>query len=140
MKAEKNYFSFFKIVAVACLMFLSSGKIFAQCQTIMAHVTSTSPAADPADSVIKICKGMSITFNGQATFSGSGTGATYAWHFNDGTILNGTSVTRTFPDQGVYVVDFIVTDNQGCNNKNCDSRRIIRKMIPKVLSAPKIFS
>ncbi|KAA5533319.1 PKD domain-containing protein [Taibaiella lutea] len=125
MKAKKIYTSILQILLISCLTFLLPGKAFSQCQTIMAHVTSTAPAADPVDSVIKICKGDGVTFNGNATFSTGGTGATYSWHFNDGVILNGLSVSRAFPNEGVYVVDFVVTDNQGCVNKNCDSRRII---------------
>lgn len=121
---------FYQFLIKCCLLsvfaLFSNNQSNAQCQTINAYVTSTAPAADPADSIIKICKGVTVTFNGTATFSGSGTGATYAWHFNDGTVMNGLTVSRNFPNEGVYVVDLIVTDNQNCSNKNCDSRRVIQ--------------
>ncbi|WP_118974458.1 PKD domain-containing protein [Taibaiella koreensis] len=96
------------------------------CQTIIARVNSTSPPSDPADSIVKVCKGTTVTFTGSATFSTSATGATYEWRFNDGTIMPGTTISRNFPDEGVYVVDFVATDASGCVNKNCDSRKIIQ--------------
>jgi len=111
---------------IGCWMLFAGVSAFAQCQTITAIVTSTAPAADPADSIIKICKGVTVTFNGAATFSNTGVGATYAWHFNDGSVQNGTSTSRNFPNEGVYVVDLIVTDSQGCTNSNCNSRRVIQ--------------
>ena len=46
------------------------------CQTIVASLASATPAA-AADGIIKICAGQSVNFNGAATFSGSGVGATY---------------------------------------------------------------
>lgn len=95
------------------------------CQTIIANVNSTSPAPDPVDTVIKICKGTTVSFNGSASFTGSSAGATYEWKFKDGPILPGTNVSRTFTDEGVYVVDFVVHDANGCVNKNCNSRRVI---------------
>lgn len=106
----------------------TTGRSYAQppCQTILARVTSTSPASDPRDSIVKICKGTTVTFSGAATFSSSGTGATYEWRFNDGTVLPGTTVSRNFPDEGVFVVDFAAIDVNGCVNKNCDSRKIIQ--------------
>jgi len=99
---------------------------YSQCQTIIASVNSTTPAADPVDSIIKICKGTTVSFTGSATFSSSSSGATYEWRFSDGTISPGTTVSHTFPDEGVYVVDFVATDANGCVNKNCDSRRVIQ--------------
>jgi gliding motility-associated-like protein len=67
-----------------------------------------------------------VSLTGDGTFSNSGVGASYSWHFNDGTIMNGTSASRNFPNEGVYVVDFVVTDAAGCVNKNCNSRRVIQ--------------
>jgi len=118
---------FTRIFFTLSLLLLASAGFAQPCQNIIANVTSTSPAADPVDTLtIKICKGTTVTFNGNGTFSGSSTGASYNWHFSDGTILPGTTVSKNFPDQGVYVVDFVVTDANGCVNKNCNSRRVIQ--------------
>lgn len=122
----KKYALRLKVCMLICAAVFGYQKSIAQCQMIRALVTSTAPAADPVDSIIKICKGTTVTFSGAATFSGSGTGATYEWRFNDGTIQPGVTTTRNFPDEGVFVVDLVVTDANGCINKNCDSRRVIQ--------------
>lgn len=115
-----------RLLGIAAIILVAVVPALAQpCQNILAHVVSTSPAADPADSVIKICQGTTVTFTGSATFSNSGAGATYQWKLNNTTILNGTTVSQNFPVEGVYVIDFVVTDANGCVNKNCDSRRVI---------------
>jgi gliding motility-associated-like protein len=112
-------------ICLTSLLFAVTG--YAQpCQTIVASVTSTSPAANPVDSMIKICKGTTVSFTGSATFSSSSAGATYQWRFNDGTVIAGTTASKNFPDEGVYVVDFVAIDAAGCVNKNCDSRRVIQ--------------
>ena len=109
-----------------CLLFLTITVSAQPCQTVTAIITGTSPATDQDSISIKVCKGTTVTFNGMGTFSNSGAGATYEWHFNDGTVQNGTTASKNFPDEGVYVVDFIVTDANGCGNKNCNSRRVIQ--------------
>ena len=87
------------------------------CQTIIASLTSSSPAP-AADGIIKICAGQSVTFNGAATFSTSGTGATYTWNFDDGSTGVGQSVTHTFAAAGVYRVNVVVRDPSQCINSN----------------------
>ncbi|MCU4188428.1 PKD domain-containing protein, partial [Flavobacterium sp. HXWNR29] len=87
------------------------------CQTIIASLASSTPAP-AADGIIKICAGQSITFNGAATFSTSGTGATYTWNFDDGSTAVGQSVTHTFPTAGVYRVNVVVRDPSECINSN----------------------
>uniref|UniRef100_UPI0025957AC3 PKD domain-containing protein n=1 Tax=uncultured Flavobacterium sp. TaxID=165435 RepID=UPI0025957AC3 len=87
------------------------------CQTIIASLASSTPAAG-ADGIIKICAGQSITFNGGATFSTSGAGATYTWNFDDGSTAVGQSVIHTFPIAGVYRVNVVVRDPLQCVNSN----------------------
>jgi gliding motility-associated-like protein len=87
------------------------------CQAINAVLNSTSPAQD-ADGVLRICQGESVTFNGSATFSDGGTGATYVWDFDNGLTGNGASATTVFADPGVYRVNLLVTDTNGCHNNN----------------------
>jgi gliding motility-associated-like protein len=113
------------LLVLLCAAFITKAQ--PPCQTVIANITNTSPAADPIDTTtIKICKGTTVTFAGNGTFSNSGVGATYQWHFNDGTVQVGTTASKNFPNEGVYVVDFIVTDANGCGNKNCNSRRVIQ--------------
>ena len=87
------------------------------CQTIVASLASATPAA-AADGIIKICAGQSVNFNGAATFSGSGVGATYTWNFDDGATAVGQSVTHTFATAGVYRVNVVVRDALQCINSN----------------------
>jgi gliding motility-associated-like protein len=90
---------------------------YTPCQDIVAILNSTNPSAQ-ADGVIRICQGQSVTFNGSATFSKNGTGATYLWDLDNGITAPGTSVTRAFNTPGVFLVNLIVTDNKGCKNDN----------------------
>jgi len=87
------------------------------CQTINAVLNSTSPAAN-GSGIIRICQGQSVTFNGSATFSGSGSGAVYRWDFDDGPLVTGATASHTFNNEGVYVVNLLVNDPTGCVNNN----------------------
>ncbi|TCK68657.1 gliding motility-associated-like protein [Winogradskyella wandonensis] len=95
------------------------------CQDITAQVDSTVPAED-ADEVVRICTNEPITFNGSAVFSNDGTGATYQWDFADGNTALGQSVTHSFTDGGVYIVNLTVTDTdpQGCSSTNLASQTV----------------
>src|SRR5690606_19784161 len=86
------------------------------CQTITASI-DTSPAPDGG--VISILPGGSIDFNGSATFSNDGTGATYSWNFGDGSPVSpGQSVSHIYNNPGTYTVTFTTTDAnpQGCTD------------------------
>ena len=88
-----------------------------QCQTITASIDSTNPVANGAG-VVEILPGTTVDFTGSATFSDDGTGAIYAWNFNDGNIGNGQAVSNTFLNPGTYTVTLTVTDTNpiGCSN------------------------
>ncbi|MDT0557696.1 choice-of-anchor L domain-containing protein, partial [Ichthyenterobacterium sp. W332] len=85
------------------------------CQTITPTIDSTIPAA--SSGIISILPGETVDFNGSATFSEDGTGATYNWDFGDTNTATGQSVSNTFANEGVYTVTFEVTDTnpQGCS-------------------------
>ena len=85
------------------------------CQTITPTVT-TVPARD-VDGNVTILEGESVSFTGSATFSQSGTGATYLWDFGDGTTSTELNPTHTYTDAGTYNVSFTVTDGSG--NPDC---------------------
>ncbi|KQC34369.1 hypothetical protein AAU57_14250 [Nonlabens sp. YIK11] len=87
------------------------------CQTITPSITTTPPR--DADGILRICQGDTVQFNGQATFSNDGTGATYEWDFDNGRGLNpGQSQSETFNEAGSYQARFIVTDNTGCTDRD----------------------
>ena len=91
---------------------------FTPCQTIVGSIDSTVPAFDAGSSMVNADIDEVITFNGSATFSSSGAGATYTWDFGDGTTATGPSVTHSYPASGVYIVTLTVTDTNpnGCSS------------------------
>ncbi|SCX87763.1 gliding motility-associated C-terminal domain-containing protein [Nonlabens sp. Hel1_33_55] len=95
---------------------LARRSCFNPCQTITTSI-STVPPID-ADGILRICQGDTVQFDGQATFSDDGTGATYQWDFDNGRGLNpGQSQNETFSDAGSYQARFIATDNTGCTDR-----------------------
>ena len=90
---------------------------FDPCQTITTSITTTPPI--DSDNILRICQGETVQFDGQATFSDDGSGATYEWDFDNGRGLNsGAQQSETFTEAGSYQVRFIVTDNIGCTDRN----------------------
>jgi len=87
------------------------------CQLITAVFDSSSPPPD-GSGVIEADADEVITFNGSATFSGSGAGATYEWDFGDGTTGFGTTVMHSYPSLGTYPIGLEVTDIDGCISYN----------------------
>jgi subtilisin-like proprotein convertase family protein len=90
------------------------------CETINSTFVSSTPAPG-AGSVIRVCQGASVTFNGGATFSsGSSAGATYSWAFDNGTSSPASAspnASTTYATPGVYVVNLNV-NKAGCINNN----------------------
>ena len=78
------------------------------CQVINSVFNSSTPAPG-AGSIIRVCQGQSVTFNGSATFSGSGAGATYSWNFDNGLTGAGASASTTYTAPGVYIVNLTTT-------------------------------
>ena len=95
---------------------------FDPCQTITTNLV-TNPPAD-VDGIIRICQGDRVDFDGSAIFSSDGTGATYQWDLGNGNGLNpGQIQSETYANSGIYFVDFLVTDNTGCRDR--ESRDLI---------------
>jgi gliding motility-associated-like protein len=91
---------------------------FTPCQTIVGSIDSTDPTLDTATNMVTADVSEVITFNGSATFSSSGAGATYTWDFGDGNMATGPSVTHAYATAGIYIVTLIVTDTNpnGCSS------------------------
>ncbi|NQX85683.1 MAG: PKD domain-containing protein, partial [Flavobacteriaceae bacterium] len=87
------------------------------CQTITASIDATDPVAD-ASGVVTVSQGDQVDFNGSATFSDSGDGATYEWDFGEGSNDTGVNVSNTFSNAGTYTVTLTVTDTNptGCSD------------------------
>ncbi|WP_370391955.1 PKD domain-containing protein, partial [uncultured Winogradskyella sp.] len=93
------------------------------CQTINAQLDSAVPAPN-GDGYIRVCPNEDITLTGSGTFSVDGTGATYEWDLGDGNTAAGQTVTFSYPDPGVYIVNLNIRDTNtsedplGCTNNN----------------------
>ncbi len=60
-----------------------------------------------------LAEGGSGTFSGAASVDPNGSIVSYAWSFSDGVTASGIETTRTFDQDGLYVVTLTVTDNDG---------------------------
>ncbi|GAL00861.1 hypothetical protein JCM19314_87 [Nonlabens ulvanivorans] len=95
---------------------------FDPCQAISTTILTT-PAPD-ADGIVRICQGDTVNFDGSATFSVDGTGATYEWDLGNGGGLNaGAMQSETYTTSGIYLIDFVVTDATGCSDR--ESRDVV---------------
>ncbi|MGJ8685238.1 MAG: T9SS type B sorting domain-containing protein [Nonlabens sp.] len=95
---------------------------FDPCQAISTAIVTT-PAPDP-DGIVRICQGDTVNFDGSATFSVDGTGATYEWDLGNGNGLNpGAIQSETYVTSGIYLIDFVVTDATGCSDR--ESRDVV---------------
>ncbi|MEP3402502.1 MAG: PKD domain-containing protein, partial [Gilvibacter sp.] len=85
------------------------------CQIINASFDSSTPPPDGMGFIVVDALDI-ITFNGSATFSLDGTGATYLWDFGDGATDTGTTVNHAYALDGVYTVTYTVIDTAGCTS------------------------
>ncbi len=54
-----------------------------------------------------------LALSGSTSTDSDGSIVSYSWNFGDGNTDSGAEVTHTFQDEGAYVVELRVTDNQG---------------------------
>lgn len=93
-----------------------------------ANITCYVPCDPPLASAVmgepapaRICQGESVQFNGSASTAASGhTLSTYRWYFGDGAIdsTSGPITSHAFQAPGEYVVELVLTDDNGCHNDN----------------------
>ena len=104
---------------------------FEPCQDMTAVLESSNPAPN-AEGEIIICSGGDVDFVGSGIFSIDPTGATYSWDFGNDTSAEGTNVTATYNDPGIYVVDLVIMDDNpiGCTNLNAISQVV--RVTPKI--------
>ncbi len=109
------------------------------CQTVLADLTSTSPAAIPADTGwIDICPGERVFFNGAGIYPQNGFSypqsdltTVFEWSFGDGDISYGPNTSHRYAEPGGYYVQLFLTDNQGCRSTNFINQRV--RVSPKPL-------
>ncbi|MCA0154445.1 PKD domain-containing protein, partial [Winogradskyella vincentii] len=98
---------------------------FEPCQSIDAVLVNTIPAVN-AEDIIRICQGEQVTFEGDGVFGADPTGATYTWDFGDGTSDIGQTVTKTYDNEGIYIVNLAVGDD---NPAGCSSTNLINQFV-----------
>ncbi len=104
----------------------------AACQTILAVLDSSTPAAVPSDTGwIDICPGDRVFFNGKGLYPQNGVAyqhsdltSSFEWNFGDGTTTLGPNVSKVYNNSGGYVVQLTIKDQMGCKNTNFLSQRI----------------
>jgi hypothetical protein len=91
------------------------------CQEIIANATFT-PVPD-ADSVLRICQGTTVNFNGSGTYpqnnssyAQSDATSTFTWNTQDGSNPTGQNASHTFNNEGIYFVELEIEDINGCTN------------------------
>ncbi|MEY3368049.1 MAG: hypothetical protein RI973_1204 [Bacteroidota bacterium] len=109
----------------------------AACQTIIAELSQTTPAVEPADTGwIDICPGERVFFWGKGQYPQNGQvynhsdlTCDFEWDFGDGTFTFGPNVSHVFSEPGGYIVQLKITDQLGCTNNNFISQRV--RVAPK---------
>lgn len=109
--------------AIACV---------ASCQSVLADLVSTNPAAAPADTGwIDICPGERVFFNGTGVYpqnnfayAQSDQTTTFEWNFGDGGIAYGPNTSHRFDKPGGYYAQLFLTDTKGCKSTNLINQRI----------------
>jgi gliding motility-associated-like protein len=104
----------------------------ASCQTVLADLVSTTPAAAPADTGwIDICPGERVFFNGTGIYPQNGFAyqqsdltTIFEWNFGDGDISYGPGTSHRYDEPGGYYVQLFLTDAQGCRSTNLVSQRV----------------
>lgn len=102
------------------------------CQHIVSALTTSTPAAMPADTGwIDVCIGQEINFAGHGLYPQNGTfyqhsdaSVAFEWIFGDGHTAFGPNVNHTYQTAGGYSVQLKITDQFGCSNINSISQRV----------------
>ena len=104
----------------------------ASCQTVLANLVATTPAAFPADTGwIDVCPNERIFFNGTGSYPQNGFAyqqsdltTTFEWNFGDGGISYGPNTSHRFDEPGGYYVQLFLVDAQGCKSTNLINQRV----------------
>lgn len=102
------------------------------CQSVLAELVSTNPAAAPADTGwIDICPGERVFFNGAGVYpqnnfayAQSDQTTTFEWNFGDGGISYGPNTSHRFDKPGGYYAQLFLTDAKGCRSTNLINQRV----------------
>ncbi|MEO8589040.1 MAG: PKD domain-containing protein [Flavobacteriales bacterium] len=87
------------------------------CYTPCLPPTAVASMGEPAPALV--CVGETMTFDASASYAAPGfTIAQYDWDFYDSGTASGPVVTHSFSEPGEYIVQLLLTDDNGCVNTN----------------------
>lgn len=119
---QKLYKLSAKALWVLSLLLLTFSSYAQPCQGITVQMVSTNPVGMGGDgNPIRICQNTSVNFVATATFSVSSAGAIYIWTYGDDSgpdTTNSLVANHLYTEGGVFIVDLLVVDPQGCKNNN----------------------
>jgi PKD repeat protein len=81
--------------------------------TVTQTVRNKSPVANFTESAHTVYTSESIDFDASGSHDPDGTIVSYLWDFGDGNTATGVTVSHAYVDNGSYVVNLTVTDNDG---------------------------
>ncbi len=111
------------------------------CQTI-SSTTTTIPAAS-ADGIIRLCQGDTVSITGSSSFTVDGSNSTSRFEVSDGRESSGSTADFIFNDEGIYRVDYVVTDNTGCRDRTLEDVLIYVSTTPDfsgLMASPAIIA
>ncbi|MGD9130749.1 MAG: PKD domain-containing protein [Candidatus Bathyarchaeota archaeon] len=76
-------------------------------------VRNKSPVANFTESAHTVYTGENIDFDASGSYDPDGAIVSYLWDFGDGNTATGVTVSHAYADNGIYVVNLTVTDNDG---------------------------
>jgi gliding motility-associated-like protein len=102
-----------------------------QCTTPCSNPTAVASMSEPVP--LLACVGEVISFDGSASYAVQNFNLQqWAWNFDDGTIdsTSGPVTTHSFDDDGEYMVQLTVTDDNGCQNLNLVDLQVLVSTTP----------
>lgn len=110
------------LTCLSLLPFILPDKAYGQCQNITISLVSTSPSGvSGPGSPLQICQNTTVSVTASVAFESGPAGAIYIWSYGDESPLdttNALTMTHTYEEGGVYLIDLIVVDTNGCQNSN----------------------
>jgi gliding motility-associated-like protein len=105
-----------------------------QCTTPCLNPTASAFMNEPVP--LLACQDEVISFNGSGSTAQTGfTIAQYLWDFDDGEMdsTSGPLVSHSYPEAGEYVVQLLITDDNGCQSLNLVDLQILVSTTPSFL-------
>ncbi len=91
-------------------------------------VENIPPVADAGEDIIS--NNLTVIFNGSLSYDVDGSVVAWHWEFGDGNAADGEVVSHTYEEEGIYIVNLTVEDNDG--DAGNDSIEVMVDITPPV--------